>query len=63
MSKQQQTEEQSLPWYRYPIVWMAFMLPVIVVVASIITIVIAHKNPPVMYQAQPTEAQPAPVKN
>lgn len=48
MTKKPQQQEQSLPWYRYPIVWFAFALPVIVVIASMVTIVIAHKNPPQM---------------
>ena len=38
--------ESSLPWYRYGMVWMVIALPLIVVVASMITMSIAFKNSP-----------------
>lgn len=39
---------QSLPWYRYGIVWLVVILPLIAVAASITTLYIAHQNAPVM---------------
>jgi len=43
-----QTENTSLPWYRYGMVWMVILLPLIVVVASIITMAIAIKHAPII---------------
>ena len=38
--------EASLPWYHYGMVWMVIALPLIVVVASMVTISIAFNNSP-----------------
>lgn len=40
------TEEVELPWYRYAMVWMVILLPMLVVVASSFTIYIAYDNAP-----------------
>lgn len=40
------TEEVELPWYRYGMVWMVILLPMLVVVASSFTIYIAYDNAP-----------------
>lgn len=46
--------ELSEPWYRYSQVWLLILLPMSVVVASIITIVIAFQNAPdVMTEGKP----------
>ena len=34
------------PWYRIGMVWLMIGLPLIVVVASMVTVVIAHQNAP-----------------
>lgn len=36
----------DLPWYKVGMVWLMIGLPAIVVVASMTTLVIAHKNAP-----------------
>ena len=40
------TNEKSLPWYRYSIVWLVIVLPLIAVTASITTVYIAYTNAP-----------------
>ena len=40
------TIETSLPWYRYGIVWLVVILPLIAVAASVTTLFIAHENAP-----------------
>ena len=42
------TPEESLPWYRYGMVWLVILLPLSVVVASMFTIALAVKNAPVI---------------
>lgn len=55
-------QEQGLPWWKFPHVWMVFALPAVVVVASFITLYLAIKIPdPVVSsygQAQSSEATP-----
>ncbi|MCF6288223.1 MAG: hypothetical protein L3J53_03180 [Proteobacteria bacterium] len=34
------------PWYKIPMVWLVITLPLIVVIASMATVVIAFKNAP-----------------
>lgn len=41
-----QKQELSLPWYRVGMVWLMIGLPTVVVIASLITVVIAYKNAP-----------------
>lgn len=36
----------SLPWYRYGIVWLVWLLPAIAVAASLTTLYIAAQNQP-----------------
>jgi len=38
------------PWYKYPMVWFVIGLPLIAVVASIATLVIAAKHAPVVLE-------------
>ena len=49
------------PWWRYPIVWMALGGPVVVVVASVATLLIAlaHPDPVLAVNARAPDAQPA----
>ena len=47
----------TLPWYRYAMVWMVILLPLAVVVASMITIVIAHQNAPVIQRGDQSAIQ------
>lgn len=44
------------PWFRYGMVWMVILLPLIVVIASLITVVIAHSNAPVLVDRSPGTA-------
>jgi hypothetical protein len=37
---------KETPWYRIGMVWLMIALPVIAVVASLITVGIAHQNAP-----------------
>jgi hypothetical protein len=39
-------EQPKKPWYKYPMVWFVIALPMIAVVASITTLVIATNNRP-----------------
>ncbi len=43
-NSQLEREEQSKPWWRYPIVWMVIGGPAVVVVASIFTASLAIKH-------------------
>jgi len=51
------------PWYKYPMVWFVIGLPLIAVVASIATLVIAVKHSPVVlehnvsYQSEEKQSQ------
>lgn len=49
------------PWWRYPIVWLALGGPLVVVIASIATLVIAvtHPDPVLPVRANAPDAQPA----
>ena len=42
--------EIGQPWYKYPMVWLVFGLPFIAVMASLITVVIAYKNAPIVLE-------------
>jgi hypothetical protein len=42
---QNQTEPKSKPWWKYPLVWLVIGGPLVVVVASIVTMVIAIRSP------------------
>lgn len=46
MDMAQQSHETELPWYRYGMVWMVILLPLMVVLASSYTVYIAHQNAP-----------------
>ena len=43
-------QQQSQPeaWYRVGMAWLAFGLPALVVVAALVTVVIAHNNAPII---------------
>jgi hypothetical protein len=50
-----QNREKNMPgqpWYRYPMVWMIILLPMIAVVASIATLIVASKNAPLLLNNQ-----------
>ena len=48
---QNQAETQTKPWWKYPLVWLVIGGPLVVVVASIVTMVIAIRSPdPVVEQ-------------
>jgi hypothetical protein len=42
---QNQTEPTNKPWWKYPLVWMIIGGPLVVVVASVVTMVVAVRNP------------------
>jgi hypothetical protein len=42
--------ENNQAWYKYPMVWLVIGLPFIAVVASLATVVIAHKNAPIVIE-------------
>ena len=46
MDMLQNSQEIELPWYRYGMVWMVILLPMLVVLASSVTIYIAYSNAP-----------------
>jgi len=46
MDMLQNSQEIELPWYRYGMVWMVILLPMLVVLASSFTIYIAYSNAP-----------------
>jgi hypothetical protein len=50
MKDSSSNSEKSLPWYKYPMVWLVIGLPLIAVVASLATVVIAYKNAPVVLE-------------
>ena len=52
-----QANDSALPWYRFGIVWMVICLPLLVVIASMFTIMIAHKNAPVLIDQTPVKQQ------
>ncbi len=41
-----ETQIESKAWYRYMMVWLVIALPLIVVIASMVTVTIAHQNAP-----------------
>lgn len=45
MATQQATPTQSQPWWRFPFVWMVVGGPLLVVIASFITLGLALKYP------------------
>ena len=47
--KRQSQNSQDI-WYRNPMVWLAIGLPAFVVLASIVTIVIAFNNAPMLIE-------------
>lgn len=50
------------PWWKFPIVWMVIAGPVLVVIAGVVTAVIAWRNvDPVLDVAPPSASQPAEV--
>ncbi|RBP50696.1 hypothetical protein [Arenicella xantha] len=40
------TLNKDQPWYRIGMVWLMISLPLIVVIASMVTVVIAYQNAP-----------------
>jgi hypothetical protein len=54
MTENNQTEQQSPPWYRISMVWLMIGLPATVVVASLFTAVIAYQNAPEVTTKQQT---------
>ena len=57
MDMVQDTQEIELPWYRYGMVWMVILLPMLVVVASSFTIYIAYDNAPVIVPPAITQSK------
>ncbi len=53
----QNTQEIELPWYRYGMVWMVILLPLLVVAASSVTIYIAYDNAPEIVPAAITQTR------
>ena len=49
----QQSKQQDI-WFRNPMVWFIILLPLTVVIASIITIGIAHKHAPTIVPSSAT---------
>lgn len=41
-------KNKQVPWYKVGMVWLMLGLPLAVVVASLVTVVIAHKNAPII---------------
>lgn len=50
-------ESDDTPWYKIGMVWLMIGLPATVVIASIITLVIAHQNAPLVLSNAPATAQ------
>lgn len=50
-------ETDNTPWYKIGMVWMMIGLPMTVVVASMITLVIAHRNAPIIISSAPVVTQ------
>jgi hypothetical protein len=61
MNPQDSSRGPVSPWWRYPIVWLALGGPLVVVIASIATLVIAitHPDPVLPVHANAPDAQPA----
>lgn len=41
-------ERETTPWYRIGMVWLVIALPLTAVIASLITVKIAHQNAPIL---------------
>ncbi|MBT8115568.1 MAG: hypothetical protein KJP04_09310 [Arenicella sp.] len=54
--QQADNQPEILPWFRYGMVWMVILLPLLVVVASLITVVIAHNHAPVIIEKSAVNA-------
>lgn len=50
LDQRNNTQNESRPWYKIPMVWFVMALPLTAVVASIITLVIAAKHSPDVIQ-------------
>ena len=50
-------ESDQTPWYKIGMVWLMIGLPFTVVVASMVTLVIAHKNAPLVLPHAPAITQ------
>jgi hypothetical protein len=46
MNINNQPEHQPAPWYRIGMVWLMIGLPAVVVIASLVTVIIAHQHAP-----------------
>jgi hypothetical protein len=46
--KKTSSKINALPWYKVGMVWIMIGLPFTVVVASMVTLVIAHQNAPII---------------
>ncbi len=44
--------EKSLPWYKYPQMWLVVALPAIAVIGGLATVYIAYKNPPIILKQE-----------
>jgi hypothetical protein len=53
---------ESLPWYRYGMVWMIIMLPLTVVVAALFTVGIAMQNAPILNNHTVDKVSTVPLK-
>jgi hypothetical protein len=55
---------ESLPWYRYGMVWLIIMLPATVVVAALFTVAIAMQNAPILnnHSVNKLSAEPAKIE-
>jgi hypothetical protein len=42
--------DKAEPWYKFPMAWLVFALPLIAVIASLATVVIATKNAPLVLE-------------
>lgn len=49
--------ELPIAWYRVPIAWLVFMIPVISVVGCMFTIYLAISNPDVVYKRNANDVQ------
>lgn len=47
------TLDSQPPWYRVGMVWLMITLPLIVVLASLLTVAIAYQNAPNLIQTLP----------
>jgi uncharacterized protein len=48
------SQEEGAPWWRFPMVWFALAGPAIVVVAGIVTMVLAYRHADVALIEAPT---------